>query len=532
MKKLTVRFSLMATLALFSVMLLLGAFAGIVTLQRADQAMSLMHRLGAETQAINDVYKDTTRTRSAMIRAYAEAKEQGKPTSTSTAIDSALASHTRSTRALQAFIAGEPAGATGLQLRKDLGEAALRLTGSLDQAIAALKSDDTAAYAEINARQLTPEGAAFSTLLDKFQKRQTALAEGLVAQRRAEYGLVLWLVGAGMLVSLALVLGAHLFLKRAVIAPLEDAVELLGRVARGDLTADVGVRGENEIGRLMRSIAQMQQSLAAIVSSVRSSAQSIGTTAREVADGNADLSARTESQASALQQSAASMEELTGTVLQTAGNTLQARALVEAASEAATASGAFMRQMIETMGAIDASSHKVADIIEVIDGIAFQTNILALNAAVEAARAGEQGRGFAVVAAEVRTLAHRSAGAAKEIKRLIDASAEKIASGGQLAREAGKSTGHMVERVHQVAGIVVGIADASREQSTGIAEVNRAISQMDEATQRNAALVEQSAAATEAMQAEADQLLDAVSVFSLAARHGRDQLRLPYQRVA
>jgi methyl-accepting chemotaxis protein len=260
----------------------------------------------------------------------------------------------------------------------------------------------------------------------------------------------------------------------------------------------------------------MQQSLSAMVAGVRRSAQTIGTAAREVADGNADLSARTESQASSLQETAASMEELTGTVQQTAENTSHARELAETASTTAASSGAVMRRMMETMAQIDASSQRVVDIVAVIDGIAFQTNILALNAAVEAARAGEQGRGFAVVAAEVRTLAQRSATAAKEIKALIDDSARNIDSGTKLAKDAGSSMGHMVESVQRVAGLVVEIADASREQGHGIGQVNRAIVQMDEVTQRNAALVEQSAAATEAMREQAAELSDMVSVFRLA----------------
>jgi methyl-accepting chemotaxis protein len=516
MKKLTVRFSLLASLGLFVLMLVIGAALGIVTLHRANQALSLVDQLGTETQAINDVYKDTTRTRSAMIRAYAESKESGKPASSSSGIGSAATSQGRSVKALQAFVAHESESATDPQLRKDLDSSATRLLASLDDAIAALRADDTAAYAAINAKRLTPEGGAFSALLDKFQKQQTELSEQVMAQRKAEYKLVTWLVAAGIAAALALVAGMHFFLRRMVLRPMEHAVELLDRVARGDLTANVQVTHANEIGQLMRGIAHMQQSLSAMVAGVRRSAQTIGTAAREVADGNADLSARTESQASSLQETAASMEELTGTVQQTAENTSHARELAETASTTAASSGAVMRRMMETMAQIDASSQRVVDIVAVIDGIAFQTNILALNAAVEAARAGEQGRGFAVVAAEVRTLAQRSATAAKEIKALIDDSARNIDSGTKLAKDAGSSMGHMVESVQRVAGLVVEIADASREQGHGIGQVNRAIVQMDEVTQRNAALVEQSAAATEAMREQAAELSDMVSVFRLA----------------
>jgi methyl-accepting chemotaxis protein len=253
-----------------------------------------------------------------------------------------------------------------------------------------------------------------------------------------------------------------------------------------------------------------------MVSNVRNGAQAIGTAANEVATGNLDLSSRTESQASSLQQTAATMEELTGTVQTTADNTLQAKELVEAASTKAAAGGAVMGQMAETMTAIDASSRKVVDIIGVIDGIAFQTNILALNAAVEAARAGEQGRGFAVVASEVRTLAQRSAAAAKEIKALIDDSVDKVGSGSMLAEQAAQAMNEMVASVERVTGIVVDIAEASREQSDGIAQVNQSIAQMDEVTQRNAALVEEAAATTQSMKDETDALLRAVSAFKLS----------------
>ena len=517
MKNITIRASLLAALGLFAVMLVIGAGLGVLSVQRSNDALALEFDLNRDTQAINDVYKDTTRTRSALVRAYTDFKENGKATSASTALDSAAASQGRSATALQAFAARAPTPGTDAQLRKDLGDAAARLLGTLDGAIAALRHDDAARYTTINVEQLTSQGAAFSALLEKFQKQQTALSEQLMADRAREYATVLWLVAAGIAAALVLVAVVHVFLRRAVLVPLDAAVERLDRVARGDLTAPVAAAGDNEIGRLLQGIARMQDSLTAMVAHVRHGAQVIGATAQEVTHGNADLSARTEQQAGSLEETASSMEELTGTVQQTAGNAAQARQLVETASTMAATGGAVMERMVETMAAIDASSRRVVDIIGVIDGIAFQTNILALNAAVEAARAGEQGRGFAVVAGEVRTLAQRSAAAAKEIKELINDSAGKVVSGTHLVREAGDSMQAMVDSVQRVSGIVVEIAEASREQSLGIEQINGAIAQMDEVTQRNAALVEESAAAAEALNVEAGNLLTTVGVFKLPA---------------
>ena len=302
-------------------------------------------------------------------------------------------------------------------------------------------------------------------------------------------------------------------LAKSITAPLAKAVQLARQVADGDLTSTVTSSARDEAGQLLRALGEMNGKLSGMVSEVRGSSDTINTASQEIAAGNADLSSRTESQASSLEETASSMEELTSTVRQNADNARQANQLVISASSVAGRGGSVVEQVVTTMNGIKDSSRKIADIIGVIDGIAFQTNILALNAAVEAARAGEQGRGFAVVATEVRNLAQRSAGAAKEIKTLIGDSVAQIDQGGALVDEAGRTMEEVVNSVRQVADIMAEITAASAEQSAGIEQVNMAITQMDQRTQQNAALVEQSAAAAESMQQQAGALAQAMQVF-------------------
>ncbi len=316
-------------------------------------------------------------------------------------------------------------------------------------------------------------------------------------------------------VLLAALIGFWLI--RAITRPLDAAVKLARGVAAGDLTQRIDVNSTNEIGQLLQALKDMNESLVGVVGQVRAGVDTVAHASSQIAAGNLDLSSRTESQASSLEETASSMEELTSTVRQNAENARQANQLVGSTSDVAVKGGQVVGQVIDTMASIKDSSRKIADIIGVIDGIAFQTNILALNAAVEAARAGEQGRGFAVVAAEVRNLAQRSAGAAKEIKALIEDSVGKVDAGGKLVDEAGKTMGEIVSSVKRVTDIMSEIAVASQEQSSGIEQVNQAITQMDDATQQNAALVEEAAAAAESLQDQAAKLADAVSVFRLDA---------------
>ena len=315
---------------------------------------------------------------------------------------------------------------------------------------------------------------------------------------------------------------------RSITGPVHEAVAVAQSVAAGNLDIDVAVRGSNELGQLMQALSDMSKSLIGVVGSVRQGAEGVATASAEIAQGNNDLSARTESQASALEQTASSMEQLGAAVRQNADSARQANQLAHNASLVAIKGGEVVGQVVQTMRGINESSRKISDIISVIDGIAFQTNILALNAAVEAARAGEQGRGFAVVASEVRSLAGRSADAAKEITALINASVQRVEQGSVLVDQAGTTMTEVVSSIKRVTDLMGEISAASNEQSMGVSQVGEAVGQMDQATQQNAALVEEMAAAASSLKSQAQELVQTVSVFQLASdqRTGRRPLAL------
>ncbi|MDO8074803.1 methyl-accepting chemotaxis protein [Janthinobacterium sp. SUN176] len=315
--------------------------------------------------------------------------------------------------------------------------------------------------------------------------------------------------------SVAVLLGAFVawIITRSITQPINAAVSVAETVASGDLSSHIVVNSSDETGRLLGALKAMNTSLLGVVAQVRNGTDAISTASSEIAAGNLDLSSRTEEQASSLEETASAMEELTSTVKQNADNARQANQLAKSASEVAVRGGSIVSQVVDTMGTINASSRKIVDIIGVIDGIAFQTNILALNAAVEAARAGEQGRGFAVVATEVRNLAHRSASAAKEIKELIAASVANVDTGSRLVNEAGQTMGDIVDSIVRVTDIMGEITSATHEQTIGIEQINMAIAQMDEVTQQNAALVEEAAAASQSMQEQAGELAHVVGFF-------------------
>ena len=370
--------------------------------------------------------------------------------------------------------------------------------------------------------------AAINKLVDLTNKRSDAFETE--SKNRITMASILLL--AILIISLSIGVIGAILIAQSIVQPLNDAVKIAKIVASGDLTSDISSNFTDEPGQLLQALSEMNSSLAMTVEKVRNSTEIMATASEEIATGNLDLSSRTEEQASSLQETASAMEELTSTVKQNADNARQANQLVVSASDVAVSGGIVVRNVVETMGSIKDSSRKIVDIISVIDGIAFQTNILALNAAVEAARAGEQGRGFAVVAAEVRNLAHRSASAAKEIKALIEDSVEKVNTGSELVDQAGATMDNIVTSVKHVLDIMSEIAAASQEQSLGIEEINHAVTKMDEVTQQNAALVEQAAAAAASLQEQAEHLMREVSVFKILPATGSSfALRAP-QRLA
>ncbi|HEX8955852.1 MAG TPA: methyl-accepting chemotaxis protein [Burkholderiaceae bacterium] len=380
----------------------------------------------------------------------------------------------------------------------------------------ALKNNNAQQAMELMAGPMAQTYAPMQESMDALIKLQLEVGKAEFAKSQALYIMVRNVALSGIVVGILMGVFVGYRLIRAITGPLNASVRIARNVAGGDLTQNIYVESNDETGQLLQALKDMNEGLVATVGKVRQCTETIGVASEEIAQGNADLSARTESQAGSLEETASSMEELTATVKQNADNAAQANQLVVAASEYATKGGEVVGQVVHTMGSIKDSSRKIVDIIGVIDGIAFQTNILALNAAVEAARAGEQGRGFAVVAAEVRNLAQRSAGAAKEIKALIGDSVEKVDAGSRLVDEAGQTMEQIVNSVKHVADIMGEITSASQEQSAGIGEINQAIAQMDEMTQQNAALVEQAAAAAESMQEQAAILAEAVAAFKLA----------------
>lgn len=386
--------------------------------------------------------------------------------------------------------------------------------GSRDAIFGLLEIEDPGAE-EALVSQLLPAADRYLAAIAGLQERQRALAGSLTEDAEAAATQAQWVLAA--LAAVCVALGSLLawVIARSVLAPLSQVVAITRRIAAGDLTGEIQSAGKDELATTLQALADMQAALQRVVGDVRESTESIGVASGEVAAGSHDLSGRTEQTAANLQQTASSMEHISSSVRQSSDAARTANQLASGAATAASQGGEVVSRVVHTMESIAESSRRIADIISVIDGIAFQTNILALNAAVEAARAGEQGRGFAVVAGEVRALAHRVTDAAKEVKTLIGASVEQVGAGSALVQEAGSSMSHIVDAVRRVSDVIAEISAAAAEQADGVSQVNTAVTQLDQMTQQNAALVEESAAAAESLKDQAARLSQVVSVFRL-----------------
>ncbi|PLC51913.1 methyl-accepting chemotaxis protein [Pollutimonas subterranea] len=391
------------------------------------------------------------------------------------------------------------------------------LDDGIDPMVQALDSNDYTTFYFVNSEFGISRSEAFEASIDAFSAHMEKVQKEFFQQAEAEFQQALVAIGVAILIGFLMMILMRVVFGRIVVKQLVQAGSHFDRIASGDLTQRIEVKSRNEIGVLYEALRRMQESLTRTVSIVRQGVEEINLGSREIFMGNTDLSSRTEQQAAALQQTAASMEELSSTVRQNTDNATQADKLAKGASDVALRGGKAVSAVVTTMDEISTSSNKMSEIVSVIDGIAFQTNILALNAAVEAARAGEQGKGFAVVAGEVRSLAQRSAQAAKEIKVLIEESLLKVQSGAKQAGQAGDIMQEVVGSVQGVTTIMGEISSASSEQSDGIEQVNRAVSEMDSAVQQNAALVEEAAAAAGSLQEQAARLTEAVSVFKINA---------------
>ena len=428
-------------------------------------------------------------------------------------IDTAQTKFNASSERLGSLVRSEKAKQLYAEI-KTQGPETIRLLSQVTRIVDEGKADEAPAFLQSAVQK--PQDATFA-LINSMVELQEKQNRDQIAEMDAEYVFAeRFLLGAALLATVVAT-GLALAITRSITGPINEAVAIAETVAAGDLTREIEVKGRDEVSQLLTALKAMTGSLAAIVGEVRAGTQTISTASRQIATGNQDLSSRTEEQASSLEETASSMEELTSTVKQSADNARQANALANSASEVAVRGGSVVAQVVDTMGSINESSKKIVDIIGVIDGIAFQTNILALNAAVEAARAGDQGRGFAVVATEVRNLAHRSAAAAKQVKHLIGDSSAQVRAGSVLVRDAGVTMTEIVDSIASVRRKMQQIAAAASEQRSGIEQVNQAVGQMDQVTQQNAALVEEAAAAAASLQEQAAQLTAAVAVFRLDA---------------
>ncbi len=496
---------------LIAVMLLVGLQSALKATGVRDKLLDITERRMGIVAEMNELRLEVNR----QARSIRNILLMNQPEQIKSERDSVTASRKKSAE-IRTKVKEEIRSPKGLELMTRIEETGEKFRGSMDKFFALLDAGQKDQAIEHLFSGVRPVQLAYLSALSdqiEFQTSGTQRASKEAVADVASLEMTVWVATAAS-VLIAMVLG--LWIVRSITRPINQAVAVARAVAAGDLSVEIRSQSKDETGLLLQALSDMQSGLVKVVGTVRSGSESVATASAQIAQGNQDLSARTESQASALEETAASMEELSSTVKQNADNAKQANQLAQSASSVAVQGGEVVAQVVDTMKGINDSSKKIADIISVIDGIAFQTNILALNAAVEAARAGEQGRGFAVVASEVRNLASRSAEAAKEIKQLITDSVTRVEQGTALVDQAGNTMNEVVTSIRRVTDIMGEISAASSEQNAGVAQIGEAVVQMDQVTQQNAALVEEMAAAASSLNGQAQDLVQAVSVFRLA----------------
>jgi len=508
--KLSIRARLGAAILLLSVLLIAIGALGVTGMARSNDANreTYANRL-ASTRLIGDAELSVSRERTTVDRI---AFDPAAPT-----VDKDVATYHmlkgQGTQAWTQYLA-LPATSKESALAAVVNAKRGEVQNDLDAFADSIKGMDVAAV-KVALKKIAVANTDYVTASAELKQFQRDQAKARYADAEAGFRRFRAITVGTAVLGLLAGIFTFVSLRRAIGGPLDEALGHFDRIAAGDLSQRIEVRSHDEMGALLRGLSQMRDGLANTVTAVRHASEAIATAAQQIASGNLDLSARTEQQAASLQETAASMEELTGTVRHNAENARHALTLATSATETAQRGSSAVDGVVATMAGIDESSARIGDIIAIIEGIAFQTNILALNAAVEAARAGEQGRGFAVVASEVRALAQRSSAAAREIKELIETSSEKVQAGGTLVSEAGGRMQDILTGVERVAGIMGEISAASSQQSSGIEQVALAVAQMDSVTQQNAALVEQAAAAAQSLEEQARQLRETVAVFRL-----------------
>ncbi|MBC3873242.1 methyl-accepting chemotaxis protein [Undibacterium flavidum] len=513
LRNLTIRAKLIASLVILSLVAFLIGVGGFLALSSSNNSIKTIYddRLIALTQ-LDEVIGLIQRNQIAISRAAVETPDQ-----VTKSLQEIEANRNQANRVWAEYMATFLTPEEKKLAQQFEQNRAMFLNQALNPAIAALKSNDADAVKQLVTQKLGEHFSPLRETMSDLIRLQARVAKEEYDKSQNAFANFKLITAVCLGVSLIISLGMGIWLMNSIVKPIREAVMVAETVAAGDLTRNIDSDSNDELGSLLQALKKMSASLTSIVSQVRIGTDTIATASSEIAAGNLELSSRTEQQASSLEETAASMEEITSTVKQNADNSKQAHVLTGSASEVAARGGVVVSQVVSTMNSINESSKKIVDIISVIDGIAFQTNILALNAAVEAARAGEQGRGFAVVASEVRNLAQRSAAAAKEIKELINNSVEKVDAGSRLVHQAGDTMGEVVDSVKRVSDIVAEITAASSEQSTGIDQINQAVMQMDTVTQQNASLVEEAAAAAESLQNQARTLAELVSFFKVPA---------------